>query len=208
MLGSIIQGDPGECFVFWRSRCFRQRIINRYGIKYRRQTGNRISCSMGLLPDTENCALRRHREWRERFPPLPRVSDPDMHHGTCVTHVSWCKPWSLTRVYLWSQWRGKHSRHSRHMRNPQLYITGKRPMALSHNGSGCFSITCQISANATKVYCDFMSNRTAGRIITRPREFDSFCFTINRCGVPVHVTFLLLLSTMGWMLHESWFYPE
>ena len=140
MLGSIIQGDPGECFVFWRSRCFRQRSINRYGIKYRRQTGNRISCSMGLLPDTENCGLRRHREWRERFPPLPRVSDPDMHHGTCVTHVSWCKPWSLTRVYLWSQWRGKHSRHSRHMRNPQLYITGKRPMALSHNGSGCFPL--------------------------------------------------------------------
>ena len=28
----------------------------------------------------------------------PRVSDPDMHHGTCVTHVPWCMPGSLTRV--------------------------------------------------------------------------------------------------------------
>ena len=26
------------------------------------------------------------------FSPPPRVSNPDMHHGTCVTHVSWCMP--------------------------------------------------------------------------------------------------------------------
>ena len=25
------------------------------------------------------------------------VSDPGMHHGTCVTHVPWCMPGSLTR---------------------------------------------------------------------------------------------------------------
>ena len=29
------------------------------------------------------------RECRELFSPPPRVSDPDMHHGTCVTHVPW-----------------------------------------------------------------------------------------------------------------------
>ena len=27
----------------------------------------------------------------------PLVSDPGMHHGTCVTHVPWCMSWSLTR---------------------------------------------------------------------------------------------------------------
>ena len=27
----------------------------------------------------------------------PLVSDPGMHHGTCVTHVPWCMPGSLTR---------------------------------------------------------------------------------------------------------------
>ena len=27
----------------------------------------------------------------------PPVSDPDMHHGTCVTHVPWCMSGSLTR---------------------------------------------------------------------------------------------------------------
>ena len=41
---------------------------------------------MGLLPDTLHCGLRMRRESRERFPPT-RVSDTDMHHGTCVTHV-------------------------------------------------------------------------------------------------------------------------
>ena len=30
--------------------------------------------------------------------PSPRVSDPDMHHGTCVTHVQWCMPGSITSV--------------------------------------------------------------------------------------------------------------
>ena len=46
------------------------------------------------------------------FPP-PRVSVPDMHHGTCVTHVPWCMPGSLTGGFLWSPWRGKRSRHPR-----------------------------------------------------------------------------------------------
>ena len=26
------------------------------------------------------------------FSPPPRVSDPDKHHGTCMTHVPWCMP--------------------------------------------------------------------------------------------------------------------
>ena len=52
------------------------------------------------------------------FSPPPRVSDPDMYHGTCVTHVPRCMPESLTRGFLWNRWRGKRSRHSRRMRNP------------------------------------------------------------------------------------------
>ena len=63
------------------------------------------------------------------FSPPPRVSDPDMHRGTCVTHVPWCMPGSLTSGFLWSQWRGKRSRHSRRMRNPQFCVSGKRPIA-------------------------------------------------------------------------------
>ena len=32
-----------------------------------------------------------------RFQSKPLASDPDMHHGTCVTHVPWCMSGELTR---------------------------------------------------------------------------------------------------------------
>ena len=69
------------------------------------------------------------------FSPPPRVSDPDMHHGTCVTHVPWCMPGSITSGFIWSQWRGKRSRHSRRMRNPQFIVSGKWPIATHWPGS-------------------------------------------------------------------------
>ena len=34
--------------------------------------------------------------------PSSRVSDPDLHHDRCVTHVSWCTPGSPTSGFLWS----------------------------------------------------------------------------------------------------------
>ena len=42
-----------------------------------------------------------------KFSPPPRFSDPDMHHGTCVTHVPWCMSGTLTSSFLWSRPRGK-----------------------------------------------------------------------------------------------------
>ena len=85
---------------------------------------------MGLLPDTQYRGLRMRRECRERFPRhrlqrKPLVSDPGMHHGTCVTHVPWCMSGSLN-----CGGGGKRSRHSRRMRNSQFYVSGKRPMAM------------------------------------------------------------------------------
>ena len=65
----------------------------------------------------------------ETFSPPPRVSDPDMHQGTCVMHVPWCMPGSLTRDLFWSRWRGKSSRYSRRIRNPHFYVSGERPIA-------------------------------------------------------------------------------
>ena len=44
-----------------------------------------------------------------------RVSDPDMHHGTCVTHVPWCMSGSQTSGFLWRRWRGKRSRRLRNL---------------------------------------------------------------------------------------------
>ena len=51
-----------------------------------------------------------------------------MHHSTCITHVLWCMPESLTSGLLCSQWWGKCSLHSRLMHSPQFYVSGKRPM--------------------------------------------------------------------------------
>ena len=39
----------------------------------------------------------RERFPRHRFQRKPLVSDPNMHHGTCVTHVPWCMSGFLTR---------------------------------------------------------------------------------------------------------------
>ena len=72
------------------------------------------------------------RECRERFPHHP-FSDPNMHHGMCVTHVLWCMLGLLTSGFLWSMWRGKRSLISRRMRNGHFYVPGKRPMSLCSN---------------------------------------------------------------------------
>ena len=56
----------------------------------------------------------------ETFFAPPRVSDPDMQCGTCVTHVPWCKSGSLTSCFFLRRWRGKRSRHSWRMRKPQI----------------------------------------------------------------------------------------
>ena len=100
------------------------------------------------------------------FSPTPRFRDPDMHHGTCVTHVPWCMPGSLTSDFLWSRWRGKRSRHSRRMHNPQFYVSGKRPMG-KYLQSTCIRVTClhsdgtwvawrqKITGNSTSCSADF-----------------------------------------------------
>ena len=72
-----------------------------------------------------SCQIRKLRVAHAPGMPVtfsPRlISDPDMHHGTCVRHVTRCLPGSLTSGFLWSRWRRKCSRHSR---NPQFtYLT-------------------------------------------------------------------------------------
>ena len=68
-----------------------------------------------LVPNPSHQSLVRYVKLRVvhvpgmpgTFSPPPRVSDPDMHHGTCTTHVPWCMPGSLTSGFLWCQWWGK-----------------------------------------------------------------------------------------------------
>ena len=78
-----------QCLYLWYcSEKLNANITLRPGDAHmRRWTGSVLLHVMGLLPDTQNCGLRMRRECRERFPKPPLVSDSDMHHGTCVTHV-------------------------------------------------------------------------------------------------------------------------
>ena len=52
--------------------------------------------AMGLLSDKEKLRATHAPEMPGTFSPPLRVRDPDMHHGTYVTHVPWC----ITDEYL------------------------------------------------------------------------------------------------------------
>ena len=58
---------------------------------------------------------------RRRFQRKSPVSDPGMHHGTCVTHVPWCMSGSFTCG------EGKRSRHSRRMRIRNFVYLARGP---------------------------------------------------------------------------------
>ena len=107
------------------------------------------------------------REYRERFlrhrlQRKPLVSNPDMHHGTCVTRTSRHGRHARVEMHVGvanPRCRGKRSRRSRRMRNPQFYVSGKRPMQdewaliLSE-----ISATCATSLLNTNVFSCFWYN--------------------------------------------------
>ena len=66
-----------------------------------------LAPSHGPLARYINLRVVHAPEMPGTLSPSPRVSDPNMHHGTCVTHVLWCMP-------------------GLRMRNPQFYVSGKR----------------------------------------------------------------------------------
>ena len=54
------------------------------------------SCQKGKIAGCA-CAGNAGNDFhRHRLRRKPLVSDPSMHHGTCVTHVPWCMSGSLT----------------------------------------------------------------------------------------------------------------
>ena len=85
------------------------------------------------------------------FSPPPRVSDPDIHHGTCVTHVPWWMLGSITSGFLLNRFWGKRSRHSRRMRNPQFYISGKRPIPVVSRDLFIYVLQCWFTSNGATV---------------------------------------------------------
>ena len=63
---------------------------------------------------------------------------------TCVTHVPWCLPGSLTSGFRWNRCWRKRPRHSRwRMRNAHFYVSGKRSMVKTTRICKISSVTCQ-----------------------------------------------------------------
>ena len=92
----------------------------------RRDTAYEDRCQAWASCQIRKIASAHAPEMPETFSPSPQVSDPDMHHGTSITHVPWCMPGSLTSGFLWKI--GGRGKRSRRMRNLQFYVSGKRPM--------------------------------------------------------------------------------
>ena len=146
-----------------------------------------------------------HRECRERFPRhrqrKPVVSDPDMHHGTRVTHVQWCMSESLTRGG-----RKKRFRHSRRMRNPQFYVTGKRPMLI------LFGLSLwRVLSRTNSCICEGTS-RLLGAVIVSIFGFSNYKEHIYIC-VSVDHKMGHVFTQSRWLLHwvsnphghQTWF---
>ena len=73
------------------------------------ELGSRLpTCILGktLCLPWASCQICACAGNAENVFPATAVNDPDMHHGTCMTHVPWCMPGSLTSGFLCSQWRG------------------------------------------------------------------------------------------------------
>ena len=102
------------------------------------------------------------------FPPS-RVSDPDMHHGTCVTHVPWCMPGSLTSGFLWSRWWEKRSQHSRRTHNPQFCVSGNRPMVIKFH---CKNVSIYIHIYQSPVW---WTNCTGALVAQTTHNGESDC---------------------------------
>ena len=94
--------------------------------------------------------------WVENLFLPPLVSNPDMRHVTCVTHVPWCMLGSLTSGFLWSQWRWKRSRHFMWKCNPQFTCLVRGPQKIS-----IWSIFLMSKANILRI-----ENRTGTTVAT------------------------------------------
>ena len=148
------------------------------------------------------------------FSPPSWISDPGMHHGTCVTHVSWCMPGYLTSGFLWSRWRGKRSRHSQRIRNPQFYASGKRPIAkaaLLYNEFG--NLTFQLAATFPRSksvnqpwLCSFPETSIGVQyhfphwreLLYKHPGFDTSLYLTQCVGI------ITTYSGLGWYIDNSW----
>ena len=116
------------------------------------------------------------------FSPPPRVSDPDVHYGTCATHVPGWMPGSLTSGFLWSRWQGNRSRHPQRMPTHNFKYLTRGPC--NNRYKACISTFISIGLG-------FSHNITVRTLNTCGRDRQRFCYTfwvndpLNRKASPM-----------------------
>ena len=88
-----IYSEGSNCIVAWRS------IVGFWGSCYLTTGRSSAQWASYQIRKIAGCACAGNAgnvSPRRRFQRKPLVSDPGMHHGTCVTHVPWCMSGSLT----------------------------------------------------------------------------------------------------------------
>ena len=135
----------------------------------------------------------------------PRVSDPAMHHGTCVAHVTGCMPGSITNYFLWSRWRQKRSKHSQHIHNSHFYVSGKRLKQYMH-------LYDQLTEASTKwqkfwetVYSTKCSYNVNSNMIVSVSSQWWICQHWIRCGLDAEQV-IKLLSQLNWIYKWAYMY--
>ena len=84
---------PTDFTRHWKPRTFCQ--LRRYW--WHRRFSLWASCQIRKIAGCACAGNAGNVFPRRRLQRKPLVSDPGMHHGTCVTHVPWCMSGSLTR---------------------------------------------------------------------------------------------------------------
>ena len=137
---TINRAENVKWHIYWCILCPLYSLFSIYGglsnknwrfeSEWRRQSFERIRYeTTGPLPATSKLRVAHAPGMPVTFSPPTWINDPYMYHSACVTHVPWCMPGSLTSGLHWIRWQGKRSRHSWRMRNPQIYVSGKSPIA-------------------------------------------------------------------------------
>ena len=89
-------------------------------------------------------------------PGMPETFSPSL---TSKETASWPSRAVMHVGIANSQWRGKRSRHSRSMRNPQFYVSGKRPILWNCH---CDISRVSLAISFLKLYLPFMDIRNSG----------------------------------------------
>ena len=150
--------------------------------------------SMGLLPDTENCGLRMHRECRERFPRHRIQSKPSRYASRHVRDARAVMHVGIAQL----RWREKRTRQSRCLRNPQFYVSGKWPIVRVSVCVRVHSIICSRKTGWT-VYAFVHSDSNICHVFYKiwSAFFQPF-FHESSLRKPCLIIGIILLASLNW----------